>query len=274
MARHGIGYLINGKKYIYEGDNTRLEVNGGDMFYIGVGSHYIEDVPDEQNRFEQIVLYYNTEQLYWIISQLNLNYGIEIGRNHVCDRCRGKKEIKYPAWEAVRELFRGINVYIKNNLFAHDEAAVSIKITELVYLLFTNPNCCLLSKVLYDTSRKGENFEQIVRQHIFSDISIEELALKCNRSATQFKKDFFKCFYESPHKWIVKQRLIHARLLLISSDRAISDVGKECTFLNTSHFIKTFKKEFGLTPAHYRAKYNKREAAERASYRNSNELRA
>lgn len=255
FTRQGIGYLLNGTKYIYQGDD-RLEINSGDMFYLSVGNHYIEDVPDENNRFEQIVLYYNHEQLFWIISQLNLNYGLEITENHVCTKCHGKKDIKYPAWETIRHLFNGINLYIEKNLFAHDDAAVSIKMSEFIYLLFTQPDCCLLCKILDDTGKKGENFEQIVRENIFNNLHIDDLARKCGRSTTQFKKDFQKAFYEPPHRWIIKQRLIHARLLLISTDKQVSEIGNECAFQNTSHFIKTFKKVFGLTPANYRVKYN------------------
>ena len=272
VSRQGIGYLLSGRKYIYEGE-SRLEINSGDMFYLSVGNHYVEDVPDEHNRFEQIILYYNTDQLYWVVSQLNLNYGIDITESHACEHCRGRKDIKYPAWDTVRHLFAGINLYIENNLFAHDEAAISIKMTELVYLLFTNSDCCLLCKILFDTNRTGENFEQIVRQNIFNNLHLDDLAKKTGRSTTQFKKDFQKSFYEPPHKWILKQRLIHARLLIISTDKPISEIGKECAFHNTSHFIKTFKKEFGITPANYRVKYNSQAAPDKAAQKGKPGLR-
>ena len=55
-----------------------------------------------------------------------------------------------------------------------------------------------------------------------------------------------------PHRWYIKQRLMHSRLLLISTSKSISEIGNECTFPNTSHFIKLFKKEFRMTPAAYR----------------------
>ena len=55
-----------------------------------------------------------------------------------------------------------------------------------------------------------------------------------------------------PHRWFIKQRLIQSRLLLISTSKSISEIGIECTFPNTSHFIKLFKKQYGTTPAIYR----------------------
>ena len=73
------------------------------------------------------------------------------------------------------------------------------------------------------------------------DISVEELAGKCNRSLTSFKKEFRKHFFEPPHKWFIRQRLMHSRLLLISTNKSISEIGNDCNFPNTSHFIKLFK---------------------------------
>lgn len=48
---------------------------------------------------------------------------------------------------------------------------------------------------------------------------------------------------------------MHARLLLISTNKSISEVGLECGFPNTSHFIKLFKKAYGHTPVGYRHRH-------------------
>lgn len=42
---------------------------------------------------------------------------------------------------------------------------------------------------------------------------------------------------------------------LISTSKSISEIGNECTFPNTSHFIKLFKKEYQMTPATYRHRH-------------------
>lgn len=127
--------------------------------------------------------------------------------------------------------------------------------TELIYLILAQKDCCLKSKILSNMDLMKENFEQTVQSYIFDDISVEELAGKCNRSLTSFKKEFRKHFFEPPHKWFIRQRLMHSRLLLISTSKSISEIGNECTFPNTSHFIKLFKKEYQMTPATYRHKH-------------------
>ena len=109
--------------------------------------------------------------------------------------------------------------------------------TELIYLIASHEDCCIKSKLLSNVDAAKENFEQTVYDHIFKDISIEELSKLTNRSLTSFKKEFRRHFQMPPHKWY------------------ISEIGNECTFPNTSHFIKLFKKEYQMTPATYRHKH-------------------
>ena len=58
---------------------------------------------------------------------------------------------------------------------------------------------------------------------------------------------------------------MHSRLLLISTSKSISEIGNECTFPNTSHFIKLFKKEYSVTPATYRHRHMTTGGAEPAA---------
>lgn len=251
LARHGIGYIIRGKKYIYYGD-IRHEVNQGELFYLDIGNHYTEDIPENGKAFEQIVFYYTPDQIAHILTHLSMNYKLNIENDHSCERCAGQNHVVYPAWNTVRNFFSTINQYIREDVFAQDQTAENIKMTELIYLILSQKDCCLKSKILSNIDMVKENFEQTIHENIFRDVSIEELARKCNRSLTSFKKEFKKHFYEPPHKWFIKQRLMHSRLLLISTNKSISEIGLDCNFPNTSHYIKLFKKEYGCTPATYR----------------------
>lgn len=251
FTRHCIGYIVRGRKYIYYGDVRHL-VDRGDVFYLGLGNHYTEDIPEAGRNFEQITFYYSSEQLSRILNQLNMNYQLNIQRDHSCSQCENQSHVIAPAWNTLRNFFGSINQYLKDDLFGQDDTAEIIKITELMYLILSQSGSCLKSKILGNTDLMKENFEQIVMQNIFRDVSVEELALQCNRSLTSFKKEFRKHFHEPPHKWFIRQRLMHSRLLLISTHKSVAEIGTECSFPNTSHFIKLFKKEYGLTPAQYR----------------------
>ena len=251
ISRHTIGYVLRGHKFIYNGD-ARFEVRRGEIFFLAKGHHYTEDVPEAGQPFEQITFYYSPEQLGRILSTLSLTYNMDITNDHTCALCREASYIIVEAWNAARNFFNTVNQYLRDDLFARDSTAESIKMTELVYLIATQQGSCLKSKLLANVDPLRESFEQLIYENIFSDISIEELASRSNRSMTSFKKEFRRHFFEPPHKWFIRQRLMHSRLLLISTDKSISEVGIECSFPNTSHFIKLFKKQYGMTPASYR----------------------
>ena len=252
LNRHGIGFILRGKKYVYNGDQ-REQINRGEIFYLNMGHQYTEDIPETNHPFEQIIFYYDNQQLSRILSQLSINYQLNINNNHSCPNCENRSLVIYPAWNTLKNFFATIDQYIKEDIFNNGSTAETLKMTELLYLILSNDECCLKNKILNNIDSVKESFEQIINDSIFEDISIEELASKCGKSLTSFKKDFKKQFYEPPHKWFIRQRLMHSRLLLISTDKSISEVGSDCGFPNTSHFIKLFKKEYSMTPANYRS---------------------
>ena len=212
LTRHCIGYVRRGTKYIYYGD-VRHAVGAGEVFYLSAGTHYTEDVPTGSRNFEQVVFYYTSEQLARILNNLSLTYQLAITNDHSCPECEKQSHVVAPGWPALKNFFSTINAGLRDNLFADDDTAVHLKLTELVYLILSQGECCLKSKILSNMDLTKENFEQIVHNSIFTDISIEELAAKCNRSLTSFKKEFRKHFFEPPHKWFIRQRLMHSRLL-------------------------------------------------------------
>ncbi len=256
LYRHAIGFLLKGRMYLYDGD-IRREAVAGDMYYLALGSHYVEYIPEGNRPFEQIVLYYDTRQLSRILNHLGLSYRIPIRNDHECPKCRARRNVIYPAWNTIRHFFGAINHYLKEDLFGKDRAAEDLLLTQLVYLLNRNEQCCLNPKILDSVDNESAEFERIVYDHIFKNISIEELARICNRSLTAFKKDFKRHFHDSPHRWFVQQRLMQGALMLISTGKSVSQIGVDCIFPNTSHFIKLFKKQFGVTPVVYRQREKK-----------------
>ena len=251
LSRYAIGYILHGTKNIYYGDKC-YSVGRGEIFYMGIGHHHIENIGEDDAPFEEIIFYYTPTTLQHILSHLSITYGVRFSNNHSCDWCRSRNHVSMPAWNAIKSFFTNTNSYLREELFRHDETAENIKLTELLYLLISHGDCCLKSKLIRNMDVASGNFEQIIYNHLFKDVSIEQLSEICNRSLTSFKKEFKRHFELPPHKWYIQQRLMHSRLLLISTSKSVSEIGHECAFPNTSHFIKLFKKEYSITPSAYR----------------------
>lgn len=254
--RDAVGYIMNGTKYFYDGDR-RKEAKSGEMFYLPKGYKYIENMPNGEEPYEEIVFYYSSEEMSDIITGLHARGCVEIENEHSCDNCNKSGGISCATWSSVRVFFESTNRFFKTRLFTENPISETFKLHELVFLILSNNKCCIKSKLLETLDVKTESFEETVHRNIFNKMTIEELAQKCNMSLTTFKKEFRRRFHDSPHRWYTRQRLMHARLLLLSTSDTIASIGEECNFSNTSHFIKLFSKEFGHTPATYRRKYGR-----------------
>lgn len=251
LSRYAIGYVLHGTQYIYDGDKRRC-VGRGEVVYLGIGRHYIESLPEGQQPFEQILFYYTQADLQRVLAHLNVTYRLKITNSHSCENCRNSSLVVAEASTALRTFFQNTNNYLRECNFHRDETAENIKMTELVYLIASQEDGCIKNRVLCSVDAVQESFEQVIYDHVFKPVPIEVLAEKTHRSLTSFKKEFRRHFRIPPHKWYVQQRLRHSRLLLISTTKSISEIGNECTFPNTSHYIKLFKRAYHMTPAAYR----------------------
>ena len=251
LSRYAIAYIIRGRQYVYDGDR-RHSVGRGELLYLGIGRHYLESVPENGQPFEQIFIYYTPRELQRVLMHLNVTYQLNITNKHVCDNCRSGSFVVADTAVSIRNFFLNTNTYLRDSISCRDETAEHIKMTELVYLIATQDEGCIRSRMLSSVDAAREGFEQVIYEHLFKPVSIESLAEKTNRSLTSFKKEFRRHFNTPPHKWFVKQRLVHSRLLLISTNMSISEIGNECSFPNTSHYIKLFKRAYRVTPAAYR----------------------
>ncbi len=254
-SRYVIGYVVSGCKHIYSGDMCH-RVDPGDLFFLNKGTHYIEDVPDGRKSFEQVMFFYTSEQLGRIIAGLSVDYGTETVVRHICDDCKAKEFVIERGWDAVKHLLTPVRQHLKDGYFTANHTAEMLSLTMLIYYIISHTEGCLRTRVLGSSDPEKELMERQLHDYVFSNISLVEFAQNNNRGLSSFKKKFKEYFNEPPHRWVMRQRLMHARLLVISTDKSSSQIGIECCMPNTSHFIKLFRNEFGMTPVEYRRKHS------------------
>lgn len=94
---------------------------------------------------------------------------------------------------------------------------------------------------------------EVVKNNLLRPITVEQLAEQCGISPSSFKRKFKAHFGEPPHKWLTRQRLAHAKTLLLNSSLSVKEIGFACGFAGPSHFVRTFKARYGTTPATLRS---------------------
>ena len=99
----------------------------------------------------------------------------------------------------------------------------------------------------------GLDLEKVMSENYLYNLKIEEFAKLCGRSLSAFKRDFKKVFSTTPSKWIKTKRLAYAKGLLIESNLNINEICFDSGFVNTSHFIKSFKEQYKISPHQFRS---------------------
>jgi len=91
-----------------------------------------------------------------------------------------------------------------------------------------------------------------VQAYLSQDLSLESLAQQAGLSPYHFARLFRQTMGESPHQFVMRQRIERAQRLLNKGNAPLVDVAVESGFANQSHFTRVFKRYLGLTPHAYR----------------------
>ena len=94
-----------------------------------------------------------------------------------------------------------------------------------------------------------------MRATLSAPLSVQALSTRVNLSQTRFRQLFKEETGRSPMQYLRDLRIQHAELLLRTTFFSV----KEITFMSgekdVSHFVRYFKKQYGLTPSEFRARH-------------------
>lgn len=99
---------------------------------------------------------------------------------------------------------------------------------------------------------KLRRVKDFVASHLDQRLSLAELAALCGLSERHFHRSFKATTGETPLRYVVRQRIERAMLLLAGSEASIAAVAFAVGFANPTHFARAFKDATGMTPSAYR----------------------
>ena len=131
---------------------------------------------------------------------------------------------------------------------------IELKFREMLMNICLDPRNSDLKNVLYTlASNSGGTIEQVMEEQYIYNLKVEDYARLCARSTSSFKRDFKKIYQTTPGKWLMDKRLHLARELMMTTEFTIQQICYDCGFESDSHFIRSFKSKYGLTPNSWRA---------------------
>lgn len=96
--------------------------------------------------------------------------------------------------------------------------------------------------------------------HLERPVALAELAAVAGVGVRQLCRAFKTSFGESPHQYLLRQRVERAKALL-DTDRPLADIALGCGFSDQSQFTRTFSRVAGTGPAAYRSALRMRPCA-------------
>lgn len=87
-----------------------------------------------------------------------------------------------------------------------------------------------------------------IQVHLDQNLSLAEIAAAINISSTYFSRLFKRATGSSPHQYVIQQRVERAKVLLKTTDLAITNVALQVGFSSQSHLTHHFKHLTGVTP--------------------------
>lgn len=168
------------------------------------------------------------------------NYTIRVSKKNVIDH-----------------FIESLNFYFENPEFVKQEI-LYLKIKELVLLLVqTEAVDSIIELYSHLFTPQKANISEVIESHLYSKISLDQMATLAGQSLSTFKREFKKHFNDTPANYIRKKRMKKAAELLAYSSHTISEISYQVGYEDSSYFSRLFHEKFKILPSDYRKSHQK-----------------
>lgn len=91
-----------------------------------------------------------------------------------------------------------------------------------------------------------------IETNLGDPIRNNDLASLARLSTFHFNVAFRNSVGDSPHQYIIRRRIERAQGLMLSTDKALSEIAAECGLADQAHFTRLFRRFVGESPASWR----------------------
>jgi AraC family transcriptional regulator len=90
-----------------------------------------------------------------------------------------------------------------------------------------------------------------INEHFTENLTLSQIAGAAGLSEFHFARLFKRSVGTSPHQFVLKRRIAHARELLLDGALSLAEVALETGFCDQSHLGQSFRKVTGYTPKQF-----------------------
>src|SRR5712672_305982 len=101
-------------------------------------------------------------------------------------------------------------------------------------------------------SARLRRIKELVHAKLEDDLSLDEMAQSVGLSTAHFARMFRKSTGQTPHQFVLRQRLARSKAMLRAPGARVLDVAVACGFKTQQHFAQVFRDVCGFSPTGYR----------------------
>jgi AraC family transcriptional regulator len=101
-------------------------------------------------------------------------------------------------------------------------------------------------------SARLRRIKELVHAKIEDDLGLDDMAQSVGLSTAHFARMFRKSTGETPHQFVLRQRIERAKEMLRAPNARVLDVAVACGFKTQQHFAQVFRDVCRVSPTEYR----------------------
>ena len=243
INKHMLIHVFNGSKIIYNND-IRYKLSDKESAFISKGQYFMSEVLSiEKSYFDGIMVFFDDEFLLSMFNKyptlLKATDTKNINNNSLCIIEKS---------DALHETMLSTKFYLERK--SDESILIQLKFEEIfLQLLQSNKSNKILNYFQSLYSKSLFKFKNLFENNSFE--SVEDMIIQSKLSQPQFRKLFNELYNTTPKEWLLKKSLLKSKKLLEDKELNVTEVCYECGFNSISWFIKSFKKEFDITPKKY-----------------------
>ena len=145
---------------------------------------------------------------------------------------RSMRRTEAHPFSAIEKIYGWLSLYLDKGLYTESNRKIELRDNESVVKL-----------------KKALHF---IRENYHESITLDDIAKTTGFSTKYFCSFFHNHTGQTAARYLIEERIQNAAKQLLISDKSITEIAYACGFNDLSYFIRTFKRNKGVTPNEYR----------------------
>jgi len=232
-------YIQSGRETITTSDNKTHELMAHDALFLPQGVNLHSDYVKTTSHLKAYLIFFESEVIKDFLSSAK-TLPIEMGSD--------SSLLTIKCDELMDVYFHSIHLLHQHQ--CNSAAVVRLKLLELLHLLvlYEKDVVGLLAHSHKTTRLPKRNLIRLLNTTEVLTLSVSDLANLSGRSISSFNRDFKAAYNMPPKQWLQNKRMAYAYQRLSETNLTVTHIASDLGYDNVSHFIKSFKEKYQITP--------------------------